>query len=69
MIAVLSRWLARHISDEELRRDVGAIGTDKLTPIQAQAVRELLAELEGGSERAEVEMIARETLETLALGE
>jgi hypothetical protein len=68
MIAALSRWLARHISDEELWREVRQIGTDKLGPGQAEAVEELLAELEGSPRRADLEMVARETLEALALG-
>ena len=54
------------MSDEELRRSVEAIGTSELSPEQAEAVRELLAEL--GSDRGQDEMLVRETLEALALG-
>jgi hypothetical protein len=66
IVTVLSQWLARHVSDEQLRRDVKAIGTDELSGKQAAAVEELLAEL--GSDRGQNEMLVRETLEALALG-
>jgi hypothetical protein len=39
-----------------------------LAPDQAEAVLELQNELEVGSERAELEMVARETVEAVALG-
>jgi hypothetical protein len=66
IVTVLSQWLARHVSDEELRRRVQAIGTGKLSPAQAEAVGELLADL--GADRGQNEMLVRETLEALALG-
>jgi hypothetical protein len=66
MVTLLSQWLARHIDDEELRRSVESIGTGELSREQAEAVRELLAEL--GSDRGQDEMLVRETLEALALG-
>jgi hypothetical protein len=66
LVTLLSQWLARHVGDDELRRSVEAIGTDELSPVQAEAVRELLAEL--GSDRGRDEMLVRETLEALALG-
>jgi hypothetical protein len=66
IVTVLSQWLARHVSDDELRRRVEAIGTDDLSPTQAEAVEELLAEL--GADRGQNEMLVRETLEALALG-
>ena len=47
-------------------RGVGSIGTDELSAGQAEAVRELLAEL--GSDQGQNEMLVRETLEALALG-
>jgi hypothetical protein len=68
LVTVISRWLARHVSDEELRAELGQVGVDKLEPGQAEAVEELRAELGSGGERAELEMVARETLEALALG-
>jgi hypothetical protein len=66
IVSVLSQWLARHVGDDELRREVEAIGTDELSSEQAEAVGELLAEL--GADRGQNEMLVRETLEALALG-
>jgi hypothetical protein len=66
IVSLLSQWLARHVGDDELRREVEAIGTDELSPEQAEAVGELLAEL--GADRGQNEMLVRETLEALALG-
>ena len=66
IVTLLSQWLARHVSDVELRRRIEAIGTDELSATQAQAVEELLAEL--GADRGQNEMLVRETLEALALG-
>jgi hypothetical protein len=66
IVSVLSQWLARHVGDEELRREVESIGTDELSAEQASAVKELLAEL--GPDRGQNEMLVRETLEALALG-
>ena len=66
IVSVLSQWLARHVSDEELRRRVEAIGTAELSPAQAEAVEELLADL--GADHGQDEMLVRETLEALALG-
>ena len=69
IVTLLSRWLARHVDDEALKRGVTEIGTDELSPEQADAVEELLAELEHPSgSRADREMLVRETLEALALG-
>lgn len=69
IVTLLSRWLARHVDDEELRRGVTAIGTGDLSPEQAEAVDELLAELEQPTgTQADLEMLVRETLEALALG-
>jgi hypothetical protein len=66
IVTLLSQWLAGHVGDEELKRGVGSIGTDELSAGQAEAVRELLAEL--GSDQGQNEMLVRETLEALALG-
>jgi hypothetical protein len=66
IVTALSQWLARHVSDEELRSRVEAIGTDELSATQAEAVEELLTEL--GDDRGQDEMLVRETLEALALG-
>jgi hypothetical protein len=66
IVTLLSQWLARHVDDEKLRRGVEEIGTGELSAVQAEAVRELLAEL--SSDRGQNEMLVRETLEALALG-
>jgi hypothetical protein len=68
LVTAISRWLARHGSDEDLRRELEWVEDDALELEQAEAVRELRAELEEGASRAELEMVARETLEAVALG-
>ena len=71
LIRLVSRWLGRHIGNAELRRGIEEAGSDGLGPGQVAALSELserLGSAEPG-ERGELEMIARETLEALALGE
>ena len=68
LITLLSRWLARHVGDAELRTRIEAIGTGTLSPDQAEAVDELLQELARGTSRGDLEMVVRETVEALALG-
>ena len=68
LVTLISRWLARHVSDDELQRALEQIGSGELAAEQAEAVEELRAELGEDRERAELEMVARETLEALALG-
>ena len=68
LVTAISRWLARHVSDDELQLAVAQVGPGELTADQAEAVEELRTELGEGRERAELEMVARETLEALALG-
>jgi hypothetical protein len=68
IVNTISRWLARHISDEELRAELDRAGLAELAPDQAEAVLELQNELDVGAERAGLEMIARETVEAVALG-
>jgi len=65
LVMVISGWLARHVSNRELAGELAV--AHGLSPEQAKAVDELRAELTGPRERAELEMIARETLETLAV--
>jgi hypothetical protein len=71
LIAVISKWLGRHTGNEELRRQISASGTEGLTTGQIEAVEELARELDqvAPGERGHVEMVARETVEVLALGE
>jgi hypothetical protein len=68
LVNLLSQWLARHADDQELRAGLEAAVHGDLSGEQAEAVRELIAELEAGESRGELERVARETLEALALG-
>jgi hypothetical protein len=68
IVTEISRWLARHVDDDELRERIDAIGTEELEPAQAEAVGELLAELEHERSHAQLEAVARETVEAVALG-
>jgi hypothetical protein len=71
LIAVISKWLGRHMGNDELRRQISTNGIEGLTPGQIEAIEELAGELEGlePGQRGHVEMVARETVEVLALGE
>jgi hypothetical protein len=71
LIAVISKWLGRHLGNDELRRRIRESGTDGLTAAQIEAVEELAVELDRvePGQRGHVEMVARETVEVLALGE
>ena len=71
LIMLISRWLARHIGNAELERGLAESERAELAPGQLEAVDELAAQLEmtAPGERGELEMIARETLEALALAE
>lgn len=71
LISVISKWLGRHMGNEELRRQIIESGTDGLSPGQVEAVEELAQELDrvAPGQRGHVEMVARETVEVLALGE
>jgi hypothetical protein len=67
-VNLLSQWLARHVDDGELRAGLAAAASGGLSERQEQALRELEAELDGKTDRGELEMVVRETLEALALG-
>ena len=68
LVSLLSHWLARHVGDEELRRGVEEVEARELSPLQAEAVEELRAELrDPDGHPGELEMIVRETLEALAM--
>lgn len=68
LINLLSHWLARHAGDEELRAGLVDAEHGDLSADQVEAVAELIAELDAGGSRGELERVARETLEALALG-
>ena len=53
LVTVISGWLAGHVTEGELRGELESTSR---------------AELEDGARRAELQMVARETLEALALG-
>ncbi len=71
LIAHLSHWLTRQLGNDELRRKVEAIDTDELAPAGREAVRELLVELRTAvpGERGQLEVLVRETVETLVYGD
>jgi hypothetical protein len=68
LVTVISHWLARHVSDDELRGELDGVKRAELAPEQVEAVEELRAELEDQPKRAELERVARESLEAIALG-
>jgi uncharacterized protein (DUF885 family) len=68
LVNVLSQWLARHIDNKELLRELEAIDASALSPTQAEAVQELREELVSTNGRGDLEMVVRETLEAVALG-
>jgi hypothetical protein len=68
LVTVISGWLAGHVTEGELRRELEAVRSAELAPDQAEAMDELRTELENDSGRGELQMVARETLEALALG-
>jgi hypothetical protein len=68
LVTVISGWLAGHVSEGELRRELRGVRSAELAPEQAEAVVELRVELANDRRRGELQMVARETLEALALG-
>jgi len=68
LVTIISGWLAGHVSDGELRRELEGVRRAELAPDQVKALQELRAELAKDSRRGELQMVARETLEALALG-
>jgi hypothetical protein len=71
LVTQLSHWLTRQLGNDELRRRLEEIGTDGLAPGGRDAVNELLAELATAvpGERAQLEVLVRETVETLVYGD
>jgi hypothetical protein len=68
LVTVISGWLAGHVTEGELRRELEGARGAELASDQAEAVDELRAELAKDARRGELQMVARETLEALALG-
>ena len=71
IVSLLSQWVMRTVGNDELRKRIEEIGTDELAPGQRAAVRELLVALVNAfpGERGDLEMLVRETVESLAYGE
>lgn len=71
LVTHLSHWLTRQLGNDELRRKVEEIGTEDLAPGGRNAVNELLVELKDAvpGERAQLEVLVRETVETLVYGD
>ena len=68
LVNVLSHWLARHVDNAQLLRELEAVDTSALSPTQAEAVQELREEVVSTNGRGDLEMVVRETLEAVALG-
>ena len=69
LVNLLSQWLARHVSDAEVRDFLESRPLDGIPPEERELVEELRAELAtGGGSRGDLEMLVRETMEALALG-
>lgn len=68
VVNVLSHWLARHVDDDELKRELETVDLAPLSEEQREAVEELRAELVSGNGNGDLEMVVRETLEAVALG-
>jgi len=71
LIMLISRWLARHIGNAELERGLAETDRSELAPGQLEPVADLAEHLQKATpgQRGELEMIARETLEALALAD
>jgi hypothetical protein len=71
LVTHLSHWLMRQLGNDELRRKVEEIGTADLPPGGRVAVNELLTELGTAvpGERGQLEVLVRETVETLVYGD
>ena len=65
------QWLMASLGNDELRKRIEEIGTAELAPGQRAAVEELLVALANAlpGERGDLEMVVRETVESLAYGE
>jgi hypothetical protein len=69
LVTAISEWLAGHLGDAELLGRLESLPKEGLSSQQREAVDELVAELsQPQASRGRLQMVARETLETLALG-
>lgn len=71
LVTHLSHWLTRQIGNDELLRKIREVGTDELPPGGRAAVAELVRELQAAApgERAQLEVLVREAVETLVYGD
>jgi hypothetical protein len=71
IVTYLSHWLTRQLGNDELRRKVEDVGTEELAPGGRDAVNELLVVLGSAvpGERGQLEVLVRETVETLVYGD
>jgi hypothetical protein len=71
IVTLLSQWLVGQLGNDALLTAVEDVGADELAPGQRTAVDELLAELRAAlpGERADLQVVVRETLESLAYGD
>jgi hypothetical protein len=71
IVTHLSHWLTRQLGNDELRRKLEEIGTDELPPVGREMVKELVTELGDAvpGERGQLEVLVRETVETLVYGD
>ena len=71
IVTHLSHWLTRQLGNDELRRKLEEIGTDELPPVGREMVKELVTELTAAvpGERGQLEVLVRETVETLVYGD
>jgi hypothetical protein len=66
LVTAISEWLAGHSTDERLEAELASVDLGVLDSEQREAVEELLDGLrDDGAKRAEVNMVARETLQAL----
>lgn len=71
IVTLLSQWLVGTLGNDQLRKAVEEIGTGELAPGQRHAVEELLGELRAAlpGDRANLQVVVRESLESLAYGD
>ena len=69
LVNAISHWLAGHLDDDELQAELESVGPAELGDDQREAVEELVTGLrEREVSAGELNMIARETLQTLVFG-
>ena len=71
IVTHLSHWLTRQLGNDELRRKLEEIGTDELPPGGPRDGQGALTELPTAvpGERGQLEVLVRETVETLVYGD